>query len=57
MPRRKTSAIVDPLSRTRVRLNGGQGGFLMRTSTGQRVGMLDGVSDRAIFFTCYPRKQ
>ena len=60
MRRRKTSAVVDPLSRTRVRLNSGQVGFFMRTSTGRRVVMLDGFSDRAIFFTCYrsdPRKQ
>ena len=61
MRRRKTSAVVDPLSRTRVRLNGGQAGFLMRrTKTGRRVVMLDGCSDRAIFFTCYrsdPRMQ
>ena len=53
MCRRKTSAVVDPLSRTRVRLNSGQVGFFMRTSTGRRVVMLDGFSDRAIFFTCY----
>jgi hypothetical protein len=42
MPRRKTSAVVSPLSRTRARLNGGQAGFLMRTKTGRRVVMLDG---------------
>ena len=53
MSRRKTSAVVDPLSRTCLRLNGGQAGFLMRTKTGSRVVMLDGFSDRAIFFTCY----
>ena len=52
MSRRKTSAVVDPLSRTCVRLNGGQVGFFMRMETGRRVVMLDGCSDRAIFFTC-----
>ena len=60
MSRRKTSAVVDPLSRTCVRLNGGQVGFFMRMETGRRVVMLDGCSDRAIFFTCYrsdPRMQ
>ena len=53
MSRRKTSAVVDPLSRTCVRLNGGQVGFFMRMETGRRVVMLDGCSDRAIVFTCY----
>jgi len=57
MSRRKTSAVVDPLSRTCVRLNGGQVGFFMRMETGRRVVMLDGCSDRAIFFTCYRSDQ
>ena len=52
MSRRKTSAVVGPLSRTCVRLNGGQVGFFMRMETGRRVVMLDGCSDRAICFTC-----
>jgi len=57
MSRRKTSAVVGPLSRTCVRLNGGQVGFFMRMETGRRVVMLDGCSDRAIFFTCYRSDQ
>ena len=57
MSRRKTSAVVDPVSRTCVRLNGGQVGFFMRMETGRRVVMLDGCSDRAIFFTGYRSDQ
>ena len=52
MPRRKTSAVVSPLSRTRARLTGGQAGFFMRTTTGSWVVTLDLFSAPAISLTC-----